>query len=119
MTSYYYLASDQNMTDGTGSLEFVKVDPMNVPGFDYPIQREIFNGIEKAWQLRELHQYISNHMERHENCVIQIAHLLNSNLVELQVQEKNFLLFSEMTDPRQFLLNEGQLLTIKKDIERF
>lgn len=115
MTSYYYLASDQNMIDGTGSLEFIEIDPINVPGFDYPIQREIFNGVEKAWQLRELHQYISNHMTRHAHCIIQIAHLLNSNLVELKVQEKNLLLFSGLTDPRQLLLNEGRLLTIKKE----
>ncbi|WP_235183013.1 hypothetical protein [Gracilibacillus boraciitolerans] len=103
------------MIDGTGSLEFIEIDPINIPGFDYPIQREIFNGIEKAWQLRELHQYILNHMARHANCIIQIAHLLNSNLVELKVQEKNVLLFSEFTEPIQLLLNEGQLLTIKKE----
>lgn len=88
MTSYYYFASDHNMTNGTGSLEFVETDSMNIPGFDYPIQREIFNGSEKVWQLRELHQYISNQMAYYENGVIQIAHLLNSSLVELKVQEK-------------------------------
>lgn len=114
MTSYYYLASDQNLLDGNSSLEFFKTDPMAIPGFDFPIQREIYNGVDKSWQLRELHQYISNHMARYENCVIQVAHLLNSNLVELNVQEKSLIAFSELNEPKQLLMNEGQLLTIRK-----
>lgn len=57
MTSYYYLASDQKLGKGTGTLDLVE-STMTIPGFDYPIQLEIVNGVEKKHELRELLQYI-------------------------------------------------------------
>lgn len=115
MTLYFYLASDQPTAEGNGSLELAKVDQINIAGFDYPIQREVFNGVMKRWELRELHQYIINHMAQHETCRVQLASLVNSNLVELKVQEKTNLLFGELVDSKQLLLSEGRLLTIIKE----
>jgi hypothetical protein len=41
MTNYYYLASDQKLGLGNASLDFVETEPWMIPGFDYPVQREI------------------------------------------------------------------------------
>ena len=113
MTYYYYLASDQKMGLGTGTLDLTVADDI-IPGFDYPVQLEIMNGIEKEWELRELLQYIRNHTASYKVCTVQIANLLNSNKVELKVREKSKILLHEISDPKQILLSEGQLLTIKK-----
>jgi hypothetical protein len=61
MTNYYYLASDQKLGLGNASLDFVESEAWMNPGFDYPIQVEIFSGVKKEWELRELLQYIRNH----------------------------------------------------------
>lgn len=114
MTNYYYLSSDQKMALGNCSIDFTKSELDIIPGFDYPIQLEIFNGVEKDWELRELMQYIQNHTATYAVCNIQLANLLNSNLVELKVQKKITLLLHEIVNPKQLLLKEGQLLTIKK-----
>lgn len=113
MTYYYYLASDQKMGLGTGTLDLTVADDI-IPGFDYPVQLEIMNGIEKEWELRELLQYIRNHTASYKVCTVQIANLLNSNKVEMKVREKSKILLHEISDPKQILLSEGQLLTIKK-----
>ena len=113
MTNYYYFASDQKMGLGNGSIDFTETD-LHIPGFDFPIQVEIYNGIEKAWELRELLQYILHHTTPYKECIVQIAHLINSNRVELKVQKKSNLLLHEIVDPKQLLLQEGHLLTIKK-----
>lgn len=114
MTYYYYLASDQKLGRGNASLEFVETEPWIIPGFDYPVQREIVNGVEKGWQLRELLQYIRNYTAPYEVCTVQVAHLLNANHVELKVQRKSSLLLKEIVDPKQLILQEGHLLTINK-----
>lgn len=114
MTNYLYLASDQKMGLGNGSLDITEADFEKVPGFDYPVQVEIVNGVEKAWELRELLQYIQNHMAPYKTCTVQVANLLNSNRVELKVQKKSNILLQELTEPSQLFVQEGQLLTIKK-----
>lgn len=114
MTNYYYLASDQQLRAGNASLDFIETEPWLIPGFDFPVQREIFNGVEKDWALRELLQYIRNHFSTHEFCMVQIAHLINSNLTELKVQKKSEINLDELIDRKQLLLEEGHLLTIKK-----
>ena len=114
MTYYYYLASDQKLGRGNASLEFVETEPWIIPGFDYPVQREIVNGVEKGWQLRELLQYIRNYTAPYEVCTVQVAHLLNANHVELKVQRKSSLLLKEIVDPKLLILQEGHLLTINK-----
>ena len=113
MTYYYYLASDQQMGLGNGSLDFSKTD-VKIPGFDVPVQFEIVNGVEKDWELRELLQYIHNHTAPYHTCTVQIANLLNTHRTELKVREKRKVLLHEITSPKQLLLEEGQLLTIKK-----
>jgi hypothetical protein len=114
MTNYYYLASDQKLGLGNASLDFLETEPWMIPGFDYPVQREIFNGVEKEWELRELLQYIRNYTAPHKVCTVQVAHLLNSNQVELKVQKKSNLQLHEIVDPKQLILPEGHLLTINK-----
>ena len=114
MTNYYYLSSDQKMALGNCSIDFTKSEMDIIPGFDYPIQLEIYNGIEKEWELRELLQYIHNHCAPYKVCTVQIAHLINSNRVELEVQKSSNILLHEIVDPKQLLLQEGHLLTIKK-----
>ena len=48
MTNYYYLASDKKMRLGNGSVDFtIESDAGVIPGFDYLIQLEIFNGVRK------------------------------------------------------------------------
>lgn len=113
MTYYYYLASDQKMGLGNGSIDFNETDG-HIPGFDYPIQLEIFNGIEKDWELRELLQYIRNHTSPNEVCTVQIANLLNTHREPLKIKRKSNILLHEIIDPKQLLLEEGSLLTIKK-----
>lgn len=113
MTSYYYLASDQKLGKGTGTLDLVE-STMTIPGFDYPIQLEIVNGVEKKHELRELLQYIKNHTSHYDVCVVQIAHIINSNRLELEVKKKSKILLHEIVDLNQLLLEEGELLTIKK-----
>ena len=113
MTNYYYLASDQIMGPGKGSVQFWETDSERIPGFDYPIQREIYCGVEKDWELGELLQYIHHHTYPHQVCHVQIANLVNSNRVELKVKKKDSILLHDITNPRQLLLEEGQLLTIK------
>ena len=88
MTNYYYLASDQKLGSGNASLDFVEIEAWLIPGFDYPVQREIFNGVEKGWELRELLQYIRNHTAPYDVCTVQIANLLDSDQVELKGTEK-------------------------------
>lgn len=83
MTQYYYLASDQPLAVGNGSLEFAEATRENILGFNFPVQREIYNGVNKTWQLRELHQYIVNHLNRYEKCTVHMAHLLNSSVVDM------------------------------------
>ncbi|MBP3951828.1 hypothetical protein [Bacillus suaedae] len=114
MTNYYYLASDKKMGSGIGSVDFTKTEPHLIPGFDYPIQIEIFNGIEKDWQLQELLHYIRNHTAPYEVCTVQIANVINSNRTELEIQKKHKVLLNEIVDPKQLLLQEGHLLTVKK-----
>lgn len=113
MTNYYYLASDQKLGCGTGSLNIWE-STMEVPGFDYPIQMEIVNGVAKKHELRELLQYIQNHMSHYDQCVVQIANILNSNRVELEVKKKSNIFLHELSSPDQLLLKEGEMLTIKK-----
>lgn len=72
MTNYYYLASDQQLRNGNASLEFVETEPSLIPGFDYEVQREVYNGVEKDWALRELLQYIRNQAARYEFCTIEL-----------------------------------------------
>lgn len=114
MTNYYYLASDQKLGLGNTSLDFTEIEPWMIPGFDYPVQVEIFNGVKKEWELRELLQYIRNYTASYPVCTVQIAHLLNSDQVELKVQKKSNLLWNEIVNPKQLLLQEGHLLTINK-----
>lgn len=114
MTSYYYLASDQKLGVGNASIEFVETEPWMIPGFDYPVQREIFNGVEKEWQLRELLQYIHNYTAPYEVCTVQVANLLNSDQDELRVQKKSNLLLNEIVEVKQLLLQEGHMLNICK-----
>ncbi|WP_438297460.1 hypothetical protein [Sporosarcina sp. FA15] len=114
MTNYYYLASDKIMRLGNGSVDFTETHAGVIPGFDYPIQLEIYNGIEKERESRELLQYIRNHTAPYKACTMQVANLLNSNKVELRVQKKHKLLLHEIIDPKQLLLQEGHLLTIEK-----
>ncbi|AXI00947.1 hypothetical protein DV702_15250 [Sporosarcina sp. PTS2304] len=114
MTSYYFIASDQKLGCGNASLEILETEPWIISGFDYPIQREIMNGVEKEWQLRELLQYIRNHTAPYEACTVQIAHLVNSNHEELHVQRKSNLLLHEINTPKQLIVPEGHLLTIIK-----
>lgn len=114
MTNYYYLASNQKMGLGNGSLDITEADLEEIHGFDYPVQVEIVNGVEKVWELRELLQYIQNHMAPYKVCTVQVANLLNSNRVELKVQKKSNILLHEITEPRQLFVQEGHLLTIKK-----
>lgn len=114
MTNYYYLASNQQLRAGNASLDFLEAEPWLIPGFDYPVQREIFNGVEKDWALRELLQYIQNHFASYECCTVQVAHLINSNLSEVKVQKKSEINLDELINRMQLLLEEGHLLTIKK-----
>ena len=113
MTHYYYLASDRKMGLGNGSIDYLETNEI-IPGFDYPVQLEIMNGLEKEWELRELLQYIRNHTAPFKVCTVQIANLINSNKVELKVREESKILFHEILNPKQLLLEEGHLLTIKK-----
>ena len=114
MTNYYYLASDQKLGLGNASLDFVATEPWMIPGFDSPVQVEIFNGVKKERELRELLQYIRNHTAPYKVCTVQIANLLNSNQVELRAQKKFNCLLHEIVDPKKILLQEGHLLTINK-----
>ena len=114
MTNYYYLASDQKMSLGNGSVDIAQTDEHIIVGFDYPVQMEIYNGLRKDWELQELLQYILNHTAPYENCTVQIAHLINPEQTELGVEKKHSLLLHEIVDSKQLLLQEGQLLTIKK-----
>ena len=97
-----------------GTIDLTETEPSIIPGFDYPIQLEIYNGLEKDWELQELLQYILNHTAPYENCTVQLAHLINPEQTELGVQKKHSLLLHEIMDSKQLLLEEGQLLTIKK-----
>ena len=114
MTNYYYLASNQEMGLGNGSVEFLKTDPYTIIGFDYPIQIEIYNGLSKDWELQELLQYILKYTAPYKNCTVQIANLLNPEQIELGVQKKHSLLLHEIKESKQLLLQKGHLLTIKK-----
>lgn len=113
MTHYYYLASDQKMEIGYSLIDFVETSE-SIPGFDYPLQLEIINGVEKDYELRELLNFIHNHTKRYEVCTVQIANLLNAHNIELKVQTKSKILLHEIVDPKQMLIKEGHLLTIKK-----
>lgn len=112
ITNYYYIASDKKLADGNASLEFIETEEWMIPGFDYPVQREIVNGVEKDWELRELLQYIRNHTVAHDTCTVQIAHLVNPT--GLKIQDKSNILLHDIVEPKQLLLAEGQLLTINK-----
>lgn len=112
MTYYYYIASDKKLGLGNGTLDFVETD-YGIPGFDYPVQLEILS-LEKEWELQALLQYIHNHTAPYKVCTVQIANLLNSNRVDLKVREKSKLLLHHIVDPKQLLLEERQLLIIKK-----
>ena len=112
MTNYYYLASDKKMGLGNGSVDYIETEFI-IPGFDYPVQLETLS-LEKEWELRELLQYIRNHTAPYKVCTVQIANLLNSNKVDLKVRKKTKILLHEIINPKQLLLEEGHLLTIKK-----
>ncbi|MGD6805305.1 hypothetical protein [Rossellomorea aquimaris] len=56
--TYYYLASDQKLGSGNGTIGMAMSALELVSGFDYPIQVENINGLEKEWELRALLQYI-------------------------------------------------------------
>ncbi|MGM0847408.1 MAG: hypothetical protein ACQEUT_21020 [Bacillota bacterium] len=111
---YYYLASDQKLESENGTIGIAMSAPELIPGFDYPIQVEIINSLEKEWELRVLLQYILNHTAHYKTCIVQVANLLNSNLVELKVRSKSKVFLHEIAEPKQLLLEEGHLLTIKK-----
>lgn len=76
------------------------------------MQREIVNGVEKYWELRELLQYIRNNTAPYDVCTVQVAHLVNPS--GLEVQNKSNILLYDIIEPKQLLLAEGQLLTINK-----
>lgn len=97
---------------GNGSVDYMETDYI-IPGFDYPVQFETLS-LEKEWELKALLQYIRNHTAPYKVCTIQIANLLNSNKVELKVQGKSNILLHKIVNPKQLLLEEGHLLTIKK-----
>lgn len=62
MTYYYYLASDKEMDSLDDSIHAAKSNIENhvgpIPGFDYPVQIEVFNGIDEEWSAQKLLQYI-------------------------------------------------------------
>ena len=112
ITNYYYITSDKKLADGNSSLDFIETEEWMIPCFDYPVQREIVNGVEKDWELRELLQYIRNHTAAYDACTVQIAHLVNPT--GLKVENKSNILLHDIVEPKQLLLAEGQLLTINK-----
>lgn len=112
MTYYYYLASDKKMGLGNGSIDYIETDII-IPEFDFPVQLETIS-LEKEWELRELLQYIHNHTAPYKVCTVQIVNLLNSNRVEMKIRKKSKVLLHEIVNPKQLLLEEGDLLTIKK-----
>lgn len=116
MTYYYYLASDQqfNVTQANGSLEMIEIENLHIPGFAYEVQIEIFNGVEKDWELRELLQFIQQHVSAYETCTVQVANLLNSNRHVLRVIRKESIPFHQLLHFKQLLVEEGQLLHIEK-----
>ncbi|MGD7025282.1 hypothetical protein ACQCVK_22410 [Rossellomorea vietnamensis] len=116
--TYYYLASDQKLGSGNGTIGMAMSALELVSGFDYPIQVENINGLEKEWELQALLQYIQNHTAPYKICPVQVANLLNSNRVELKVRSKSKVLLHEIAEPEQLLLEEGHLLIIKK-VPRF
>lgn len=115
MTQYFYLASDQVVSPGNGSLEITEAPPEMIQGFRFLVQREVYNGITKLWQLREMHQYIINHLNRYEKCTVQVAHLLNSNKVDMRIHKETLLTVAEFNHPQSLLLAEGESVTIRKE----
>ncbi|MEK3906766.1 hypothetical protein [Oceanobacillus sp. FSL K6-0127] len=130
MTYYYYLASDiplqkgyyydegfhLNFNNSTSHDEILTLEKSDehIKGFDYPIQIEIFNGVEQEEELQKLLYYIQEQTASYKVCSVQIAKLINSNKIKFKVKEKSKLLLHEITNPKQLLLSEGHLITIKK-----
>lgn len=116
MTYYYYLASDQkfDVTKSNGSLEMTETEDSDIPGFDHKVQLEIYNGIEKNWELRELLQFIQQHASAYETCTVQVANLLNSNRHALSVIRKESIPLPQLLHFKQLLVEVGHLLHIEK-----
>lgn len=112
MTYYYYIAADIKLTtdvqlDIDQSFEQLK-------GFEFPIQLEIYNGINKEREARILLEYITRQAEKHKRCTFQIANLINSNRVPFKITEKKQVQLHKIKAPSELILEEGQLLTINK-----
>ncbi|MFB1050636.1 hypothetical protein [Paraliobacillus sp. JSM ZJ581] len=91
----------------------------HIKGFDYPIQIEVFNGVEREEELQKLLHYIKEQTALYKVCTVQIANLLNSNKSTFKVKEKSKILLHEITNPKQLLLSEGHFITIKRVPEFF
>lgn len=116
MTYFYYIASDIELTTETYKEHELYIERSNerIKGFEFPIQLEIDNGINTKEEAEILLDYMLKKAKNHKSCTFQIAKLFNSNRVPFKVLERKQLFLHKINSSDEFLLPEGQLLTIKK-----
>lgn len=116
MTYYYYIAADIGLTKESCKNVYLDIDESEerIKGFEFPIQLEIYNGINKEREARILLGYIMQQAEKHKTCTFQIANLINSNRVPFKILEKKHVQLHKVKSPGELILEEGQLLTIEK-----
>lgn len=112
MTYYYYIAADIELTADVPS--DIEKSEERIKGFDFPVQLEIYNGINKESEARVLLQYIRQQAEKQKTCTFQIANLVNSNRVPFKILGKKEVQLHKIKSPAELILEEGQLLTIRK-----
>ena len=116
MTYYYYIAADIELSKESIRNVYLDIDESEerIKGFDFPLQLEIYNGIDREREARILLDYIMQQAEGHKRCTFQIANLVNSNRVPFKITGKKHAQLHKIKSPAELILEEGQLLTIEK-----
>ncbi|WP_033542059.1 hypothetical protein [Planococcus sp. CAU13] len=116
MTYYYYIAADIELTKESLKNVHLDIDESEerIKGFDFPIQLEIYNGINREREAIILLDYILKQAEGHKRCTFQIANLVNSNRVPFKILERRQVQLHKIKSPAELILEEGHLLTIRK-----
>lgn len=116
MTNYYYIAADIGLPKESLKNVYLDIDESEerIKGFEFPIQLEIYNGIGREREARILLEYLMQQAEKHKTCTFQIANLINSNRVPFKILERRQVQLHKIKSPAELILEEGELLTIRK-----
>ncbi|SDN62666.1 hypothetical protein [Alkalicoccus daliensis] len=118
MTFICYIAADVPLTARSYQARDLDVHfnkyTKGIKGFNLPLQIEIEYGILTKKELDILLDYLYEHADQYRKCTFQVANFINSTKHSMKVLQRKKVLLHQIRSPEELLLEEGELITIKK-----